>query len=684
MSATTGLQLVGAVAAVAVLAALLLPEALRQRVSPLLGVALGAAGAWVGATAWAGGSGRVVVRTVLPEVSATYAPDRLGGVFAVVVGAVTVLASVWALDGARGAAASRTAWTAFPLFVLGLLGVMLAGDVVGFLLAWEVMAVASAVLVLTDHARRPEVVRAGLWYAAMTQLSFLLVLGGFAVLAADAGGTRWEDLSRLAPTAGATGVGVALLLLGFATKAGAVPVHVWLPRAHPEAPSHVSALMSAAMVKAGVYGVLLVVVRLLPDGPAWWGLALLVVGSASAVHGILQAGVATDLKRLLAYSTTENVGLILVAVGAAQVTVARGDAATGQVLLVAALLLVVGHAAAKSVLFLAAGSVLHATGLRDLDRLGGLGRSMPWTAAAFGLAALGAAGLPVTAGFVAEWTLLQALVHAGGPDDPRLGLVSALAVTVVALTAGLALMTFTKAFGIAFLGRARSAGATAAHEVGRAERLALVLGAACVVGLGLLPGPLATAGVTALGAQGVTAAGTSLTAGVRLDGVAPDAGTAAGPAGGSGAALVPLLDPVALAVTAALAALALAVVAARLRRRVPRRAVALGWGCGGARVSPRMQYTATSYAEPLVRIFDGPLGVTRSVATASFDAPYLEHEVTFRQRVRDVVEDRGYAPVLRLAVRAGDAARRLHNGSVHRYLAWSFATFVVVLGLAAR
>ncbi|WP_088284179.1 proton-conducting transporter membrane subunit [Kineosporia sp. A_224] len=672
-----GLALVAAVAGGA------LGTAARQRVSPLLGALVGAAAVWTGALAWSGGTGRVVVGTVLPGVTAAYAPDRLGGAFLVLVGGVTVLASVWAFDGARGTAASRTAWVAYPLFVLGLLGVMAAADVVAFLLAWEVMAVASAVLVLADHARRPEVVGAGLWYAGMTQLSFLLVLGGFAVLASAAGGTGWSDLARLAPDAGATGAGVGLLLLGFVTKAGAVPVHVWLPRAHPEAPSHVSALMSAAMVKAGVYGVLLVVVRLLPAGPSWWGLALLVVGSASAVFGILQAGVAADLKRLLAYSTTENVGLILVAVGAAQVTTARGDVETGHVLLVAALLLTFGHAAAKSVLFLTAGSVLHATGLRDLDRLGGLGRTMPWTCGAFGVAALGAAGLPVTAGFVAEWTLLQALVHAGGPADPRLGLVSALAVTVVALTAGLALMTFTKAFGIAFLGRPRSDGAAAAHEVGRAERLAAAVGALAVLGLGLVPGPMATAAVRALGVDGVTAAGTTLAAGVRLGGVAPAPGSAGEAASGT-AALVPVLDPLALGLAALAALVVVAGVVARLRRRAPRRAVELGWGCGGARVSPRMQYTATSYAEPLVRIFDAPLGVSRSVATTTADAPYVVRAMSFRQRVRDVFEEHGYRPLLRAAARVGDAGRALHNGSVHRYLAWSFATFVVVLGLAAR
>jgi formate hydrogenlyase subunit 3/multisubunit Na+/H+ antiporter MnhD subunit len=669
-------------AALGVVVALSTGVAARRRLAPVLSGLLGAAGIATGAAAWSGGTGAVVVGTALPQVTLTYAPDRLGGAFGVLVGAVVVVAALWATNGGRGAAESRTAWAAFPVFVAGLLGVVSAADAVGFLLAWEVMAVASTVLVLADHARRPDVVGAGLWYAGMTQLSFLLVLGGFAVLVAAAGGTGFSTLATLDPDGGPAALGVALLVAGFAAKAGAVPLHVWLPRAHPEAPSHVSAVMSAAMVKAGVYGVLLVLVRLLPAGPQWWGLLVLALGAASAVFGILQASVAADLKRLLAYSTTENVGLILCAIGAAQVTAARGDVATSRVLLVAALLLTFSHAAAKSALFLTAGSVLHATGLRDLDRMGGLWGPMPWTATAFGVAAVGAAGLPVSGGFVAEWTLLQALVHGGRPADPRLGVMSAVTVTVVALTAGLALMTFTKAFGIAFLGRPRTPEAAEAREVGLGERCAALLAAAGVVVLGLVPGPLATGAVRALGVDGVDAAGTSLTSGVRLAGLAGSTGAASTSTATS--TVAPALDPLALTQLPAGGPGAVGAVAARLRRRAPRRAVDLAWGCGGARVSPRMQYTATSYAEPLVRIFDGALGVDRSVHTRTDDALYVVREMAFRQRLHDVIEDRAYRPVLAAARRAADAARLLQNGSINRYLAWSFASFLLVLMAAAR
>ncbi len=289
-----------------------------------------------------------------------------------------------------------------------------------------------------------------------------------------------------------------LLLAGFATKAGLVPLHVWLPRAHPEAPSHVSAAMSAAMVKMGVYGVLLVLLRLLPAGPSWWAVLLLVLALGSALYGILQASVASDLKVLLAYSTTENVGLILTAVAVAVLLNGAGQPGVADVALTAALLLVVSHAAFKTVLFLGAGSVLHATGERNLDRLGGLAPTMPVTSMAFGIAALGAAALPVTSGFAAEWVLLQSLIHGDGANDQLVAVALPITVSVVALTAGLALLTFVKAYGIAFLARPRSDGAAHAHEAGAPMRVAMIVGTAAV----RRPGPGTRAGRRCAGRRG--------------------------------------------------------------------------------------------------------------------------------------------------------------------------------------
>lgn len=649
----------------AVLAVLAFAAALSGRGrAALAGVAtvlLSVAGVVTGALALGGATARVTVPLTLP-VRLVLAPDRLGGVFVLVSGAVGVVACLHAAAEARGSAGSRTQWAALVVFLVGLLTVPVAGDVVTFLLAWELMAGASAVLVLAEH-RRPAVRSAAQWYVVMTHLSMVAILAGFAVLAAAAGSTDLAALADLDPRSPAVGLAFALLLLGFGAKAGLVPLHVWLPRAHPEAPSHVSALMSAAMVATGVYGLLLVTVRLLPGGPTWWAVVLVVLGAVSAVYGILQASVTSDLKRLLAYSTSENVGLAVLALGVGLLLDGAGRSGPAAAALLACVLLVVAHAAFKATLFLAAGSVLHATGERDLDRLGGLGRSMPWTAAAFGVAALGAAGLPATGGFVAEWVLLQALIRGTGPGAGTVAVVTPLALAAVALTAGLALVTVVKAYGIAFLARPRSAGAAAAHEAPFGSRVALVLGALAVLGIGLAPGPVTAAIAPAVG---VEAASVGL-AGIELDGVA--------------AVLDPLL----------LGALGLAVLVPVLAgtlvlaRRRPAVVDAPAWGCGQLRTDPRMQYTATSYAEPLTRVFDDALQPARDVeVTHVAESRYMAASVRYHQLLEDVVEVRLYRPVVRAAVRVGEAARGLQNGSLHRYLGLAFGALLVVLVAVAR
>lgn len=663
----------------AVVAALASPTAYRSRLAGTLSAGIGVSGAVAGAGALGGTTATWTLAHPLgpaigPLAPLTLAPDRLGGFFLLVVGLVGTIASVFGIGYAHGAAASRTGWTAYPLFLLGMQLVPAAGDVLTFLGGWELMALASTVLVLSDHAHRPRVRSAGIWYAVMTHLSFALLALGFAVLTSVAGSTRFADIAGMPVGESTSGVAFVLLTLGFVTKAGLVPVHVWLPRAHPEAPSHVSAVMSAAMVKMGVYGVLLTVTRLLPDAARWWGLALLALALPSALYGILQASVASDLKRLLAYSTTENVGLILTAVSVSMLTRHTGTADVSQIALVAALLLVASHAAFKTVLFLAAGAILAATGERDLDRMGGLAGGMPVTAAAFGVAALGAAALPVTSGFVAEWVLLQSLIHGDVRTDRLTTALLPAIVAVVALTAGLALLTFVKAFGIAFLARPRSEGAAAAHEVSFAMRGALVAGAAGVLALGLLPGLTSsgalaalTSGVSSRGAVGAVVAQPVGLGGIEL----PTLGA--------------LLDPTSLLILGLILTVPIVAISWRLARGIPRRAVDLQWGCGGVRVSPRMQYTATSFAEPLVRVFGDTLRPTQQLEVErAKESRFVVVGATYKQRVGDVIEDRVYRPVARLLGRIGDKARTVQNGSIHRYLAFSFAALVALLVVVVR
>jgi len=647
-----------ALAGLGVLAALAAPARARVGLTGVLSALVGVAGAVTGIVVLSGGQGRLSLSASLPLDPMTLEPTALGGFFMLVAGAVGMVAAVYSIGYVHGAAAARPVLAAFPAFLAAMQLVPAAGGLLSFLAAWELMAVASTVLVLAEHASRAEVRRAGLWYAGMTHLSFVLILLGLALLAAHQGGTSWAELATADPDSATAAAAYLLLVVGFATKAGLVPFHVWLPRAHPAAPSHVSAAMSSAMVTMGVYGLLLVVVRLLPGGPTWFGVVLVALGAVSAVYGILQASAASDLKVLLGYSTTENTGLMVLAAGIGLLLREHGAPGAGDAALLACLLLVASHAAFKTALFLGAGAVLSASGQRDLDRMGGLGMRMPVTAVTFGVGALGAAALPVTVGFVAEWTLLQSLIHGARPGDRLIAVVMPVAVAVVALTAGLALLTFVKAAGITFLARPRSEGAATAREAPRPMQVALVLAAAVVVGLGLLPGQLATWAHAAVEAPSAVSDTTAIRL-ARIDAV-----------------LVPLAVATALGLAVALVA-ALASTAAR---QAPRRAVDLAWGCGGVRSSARMQYTATSYAEPLVRVFDQALRPQRDVEISHRDeSRYLVEQVHFRQSLHDLVEARVYDPLLGFVMRVGAVGRRIQNGSIHRYLGYSFAALVLVL-----
>jgi formate hydrogenlyase subunit 3/multisubunit Na+/H+ antiporter MnhD subunit len=461
-----------------------------------------------------------------------------------------------------------------------------------------------------------------------------------------------------------------LVLAGFGSQAGLVPLHVWLPRAHPEAPSPVSALMSAAMVNLGLYGFLRVAFDILGGGPRWWWLLVLVVGALSGLYGVLQAMAATDFKLLNAPATTENLGLVFVGVGGAGLVGAAGDQTLAGLLMVAALLHTVNHSAYKTLLFLGAGAVLRSTTLRDLDKMGGLARRMPVTAALVGVGALAASGLPPGNGFVSEWLLLQGLIHSlppAGAPDVAVAIAMPLAVGAVALTVGLGVATFVKAFGVGFLARPRSAEAAAATEVPRTMRLAMAISAvAC--------GVLAVAPVTLVRPLG------------RVLSVLPSIGERRPMQGavelrltGIHGSMSPLLIAVGVVGGAVLVAVVTRALSGASGGGLPRR-TALVWGCGGTRLSPRMQYTATAYAEPLTRVFDDVLRPEQDVDVTHFqESRYLVESVTYRQRVSDRIETRLYPPLMAAANRWAALARRLQNGSLHRYLAFGLVGLLVVL-----
>jgi formate hydrogenlyase subunit 3/multisubunit Na+/H+ antiporter MnhD subunit len=647
------LGLAVALAALAALAAAGLPGRARPAAAGAGTALCGAAGLAAGLAGLSGRTFSLSLPGLLPLSGMDFAADRLSGFFVAVTGAVAVPAGLYAIGYLPHSGTSRSACAFLPLFAASMLLVPVAASTVTLLACWELMALTSLLQVLAEHRRRPEVAEAGRWYAVMTHLGFACI---FAALMLAGGGSL--TVARHLPAAQAGAVFV-LALAGFGSKAGIVPLHAWLPRAHPEAPSHVSALMSAAMVNLGVYGVIRTGFWLLGGGTRWWWELVLVLGAVSAVYGILQAAMSADLKRLLGYSTTENMGLVLTAVGAAGLFANDGDRVLAGLALSAALLHVAGHAAVKTLLFLSAGAVAQRAGTRDLDALGGLRAAMPATTAAFGWGALAASALPPGTLFVPEWVLLQALIHGLPGGGTTTAVLLPIAVAAVALTAGLSAATFVKAFGTGFLARPRSEGAARATEAPASMLAAMGLaGAACAV-LALVPG----AALPALGrAAGITAgpAAAGLVT-LRLSGIAGE--------------LSPLLVTLAL--------LAVMIAAAGLLRALPgRRArrTARLWDCGAGPLTARMEYTATAFAEPLQRVFDDVLAPETDIDITHLDeARYLVAAVEYRRRVPDRVEARLYGPVL-AAVRAwGTAGRLLAPGGVHRYLGYGFYAVTALL-----
>ncbi|MFR9779480.1 proton-conducting transporter membrane subunit [Micromonospora sp. MS34] len=652
-------------AAVGAVAGLALPARWRSATVGVVTAAVGAAGAVAGVAAASGTGWQVRLPGLLPLAGVTLAVDPLSGWFLLLVGGVAAVVGVYTIGYAGGAGhgpAARGSSAVLPVFVAAMLLVPAAGSVSTFLLAWELMAMASLLLVLAEHRHDRAVRSAGQWYAAMTQAGFVAVLLGFAWLAAAAGGESFAVIR-----AGAVGLspvvsgGVFLLCVaGFASKAGAVPLHPWLPRAHAEAPSHVSALMSAAMVKLGVYGIVRLGFDLLGGGPRWWWLLLGALGAVSALYGILQAAVATDLKRLLAFSTSENVGLILLGLAAAGVWAGAGRPAVAGVALAAALLHAVNHAGFKTLLFCGAGSVLRATGTRDLDRMGGLSRRMPATTALFTIAAVSAAALPPGNGFVSEWLLLQALLHRDPAGGTVLTVAAPVAVAVVALTAGVGVATYVKALGAGFLARPRGDGAAAAVESPPSMLAGMGLAAAVCAGLAVVPAAAAP----------------------TLDRIVTGLRAGPGPLAGSGidlrlAGIASTISP--LWITVGVVGLAAGFAAAgralgRARRRAP------AWDCGDGPLTARMEYTATSFAEPLQRVFDNVLAPEQDVdVTHSAESAYLVRAVEYRRRLPDRIEARLYRPLITVVDALGRAARALATGSVHRYLAYMLTALVAVL-----
>src|SRR5512137_904637 len=523
----------------------------------------------------------------LPDLPIHVRLDNLSRVFLALLGSASAGVSLFAAGYFRKGegTAPGVLGLEYHLFLASMGFVLLADDAYAFMVAWETMALSSYFLVTAQHGI-PEIRSAGFLYLLMAHVGAIAILLSFGILQ---GGTWLFSFDAMrASTLSAPWATAAFLLalFGFGAKAGLLPLHVWLPEAHPAAPSPVSALMSGVMLKTAIYGVLRVTFDLIGDPLWWWGLIPLALGLATAIFGVVFAAVQTDMKRLLAYSSVENIGVLFTGIGLAIVFNGVGMTELAALALIAVLYHSLNHAFMKSLLFLGTGAVLHATGERNLGRLGGLIHRMPWVAWLTLVGALAIAGLPPLNGFVSEWLLLQTFLFSHEVPQTFVNMLLPVGAAVVALCTALAGYVMVKFFGVIFLGQPREAALAGAHDAGWVERIGLLWLALGCIGLGLFPVQV----IHALGA-----------ATEQLLGTAPDT------AAQSWWMLAPLTERDVSYAPLVLLAVIVAVVAATflivrvVYRRPVRRAPA--WDCGFGRLDQRLQDTAEGFGQPIRHIF---------------------------------------------------------------------------------
>ncbi len=603
--------------------------------------------------------------------------DRLSAFFLLVASIVTMCVSIYSmgyLREYRGRYSMGRMGFLFNIFVLSLYMVLTAGNAVLFLVAWEVMSVSSYLLVMYEW-RREDSVSSGLLYLVMTHLGTALISMAFVLMWTQTGSfdfSSFAGIREMETTSGTMRSAMFLLLLiGFGTKAGLVPMHVWLPKAHPAAPTSMSALMSAVMVKTAVFMMIRCCFGFLGVTEVWWGLLVLLIASISALVGVLYAVAETDIKRILAYSTVENMGIIFIGLGAAMVfqASAAGDPMANPYLgdvaalaLVASLFHVMSHAMFKSLLFMGAGAVVGASHTRNIEEMGGLGRKMRYTGVLFFIGALSISAIPPLNGFVGEWMMFQSLLLSQTISDPMVNILIPAAVAALALAGAIAAACFVRLYGAVFLARPRSEHAEAAKEAPRSMLAGMyVLGVLCV-----LTGVLATLIIPVVDSVSASMLGTSI-ASRMVNGL-----TLITPAGDFS-----YMSPLAVAVMFLLLLPLVYLVANRLGGPQPTVREDT-WDCGTP-LGPRNEYSATAHSQPLTRLFGQTVRVKVEVAETPSSSPLVPARMSFRREVEPVFERYLYDPVSRAAISLSKRISVIQMGSIQAYLAYIFVTLLALL-----
>ncbi|MCP5150113.1 MAG: hydrogenase 4 subunit B [Ectothiorhodospiraceae bacterium] len=602
----------------------------------------------------------VVLPIGLPWLGAHFRIDALSALFVVLVDVGGAAAAVYGLGHGRHEGHPRRVLPFFPAFLAAMHLVLLADDAFTFLFCWELMSLVSWALVMAHH-QQGDNTRAGYVYLLMAGFGTLALLLALALLAGSEGGYAFADMRAVEPAPHVAALVVVLVLVGAGSKAGLLPLHVWLPLAHPAAPSHVSALMSGVMTKVAVYGFVRIVLDLLATPPWWAGLAVLLLGAVTAVVGVLHALMERDIKRMLAYSTIENVGIVFVGVGLALAFDAHGMGAAAALALTAALLHAANHSWFKSLLFLGAGAVLVATGERDMDAQGGLIHRMPVTAFTFLVGCAAISALPPLNGFASEWLLFQAVLQSPQIEQWGLRILVPGVGGLLALAAALAAACFVRAFGVVFLGRPRTPAAMRAAEVDRASLAAMVALVVLCVLAGIVPGVLIDA----------LAPVTSALLDARLPTQAALGWLTVVPIAEGRSSYNGLLVFVFIAVSAWLTVRVVHRLASDRLRRGP------AWDCGFPDASPLTQYASGSFAQPIRRVF----GTTVFAARETVEMPPPGDGRAARHRVTllDPAWRWIYDPITAAVAGASLRLNAMQFLTIRRYLGMVFLALVGLL-----
>ncbi|TQF28364.1 hydrogenase 4 subunit B [Bradyrhizobium sp. UNPA324] len=599
----------------------------------------------------------------LPWLGAHFRLDALSAFFLVVVNLGGVAASLFAIGYGQHEDSPGRVLPFYPAYLAAMNVVVLANDAFSFLVAWEFMSLTSWAMVVSHH-RDAENVRAGYVYLLMASFGTLALLLAFGLLASNAG-YDFDAIRASHPSAALTGTVVILVLLGAGSKAGLVPLHAWLPLAHPAAPSHVSGLMSGVMTKVAVYGFVRIVFDLVPEPVWWWSMVVLLVGGPTATLGVLYALMQRDIKRVLAYSTIENIGIIFTGLGLALAFKAEGLDWVAALAFTAAMMHVFNHALFKSLLFFGAGAVLGATGERDMEKLGGLIHRMPKTAFVMLVGCVAISALPPFNGFVSEWLIFQAILLS--PQLPSWGLKLVIPAVggLLALAAAFAAACFVKLFGISFLGRPRSDVAASAHETDRFSLTAMfALAAFCLIA-GILPGLF----IDALAPVSKDMVGNIMPHQVGLQWLTIV------PIAESRSSYNGLLVFLFVVLCGTAAASAIHRLASDRLRRAP------AWDCGYPDANPAIQYSASSFSQPIRRVFGSVVFGAREIG--EMPPPSSPLPARLQVELHDRIWDWLYAPIARAIGFATERINILQFLSIRRYLTLVFVALVVLLLVVA-